>query len=55
MEKSGCMQLTEAELEFVKLGLVPPLVPLMETWGITNFDELKTLIDSGQYRLVDEN
>lgn len=55
MEKSGCIQLTETEFELIKNGSVRLLIPLMERWGIADFDELKALIDSGQYRLVDEN
>ncbi len=55
MEKSSCIELTQNQLDLINNGDLKILLEIMDKWTITSVDELKTVIDTGQYRLVDEN
>jgi|WetSurMetagenome_2_1015567.scaffolds.fasta_scaffold1180352_2 hypothetical protein len=52
MEKSSKIKLTEEDLVLFQLGQVP--TGLKTQWGIERFSELKELIDSGQWELVEK-
>lgn len=59
MEKSGCVQLTREELEALKNlteGNVTQLVKAssaLDKIGL-NIDEAKRILDSGEYRVVED-
>lgn len=54
MEKSACIRLTQHQLDLIRDGIFPATLNI-DNWDIEDFNELKALIDSGQYRIVDEN
>ncbi len=55
MEKSSCIVITQHQLDQLKSGDDSSALSLMARWGIATVGELKAIIDSGQYRIVDEN
>lgn len=55
MEKSGCLQITSHQLDLVKNGDYSSIKSIMASWGISSIDEIKAIIDSGQYQIVESN
>jgi hypothetical protein len=55
MEKSGCILLTKSQLDLIRSGVFPESLEAEQTWGISTFEDLKAMVDSGQYRIVEQN
>lgn len=55
MEKSGCVLLTQEQIDRIRNGVFPDDIPATEPWGITTISDLKAIVDTGQYRIVEQN
>lgn len=52
MEKSGSLQLTTEEFALFSQLKVPPSIT--QKWGITSYEELKKMVDSGNYEIQEQ-
>ena len=50
MDKSGLMLLTEAEYTEYISGKIPARIS--QVWGIHSYEELKSVIDSGDFEII---
>jgi hypothetical protein len=60
MEKSGCLQLTREDYEVLKNVIESNATYLIKASAVLSgtgltVDELKAVLDSGEYRIVDAN